>query len=77
MTGKTDPEHLRFASEQAAVLVTLDQPFAGLTSGQVSHAGLVCWTGKDSDIGGMVSKLTDFAEQHTSETTHGRVFWVK
>lgn len=40
MTGKTDPEHLRYATEQSRVLVTFDRPFANLTSTQTDHAGL-------------------------------------
>lgn len=77
MEGKTDPQHLKFATEQGAVLVTFDRPFAGLTTQKTDHAGLICWTGANSDIGGMVNSLTQFAKTYTSEQVKGKVFWLK
>jgi predicted nuclease of predicted toxin-antitoxin system len=77
MTGKTDPEHLRFAAEKESMLVTFDRGFAGLTSSRTDHSGLICWTGKDDDIGGMIRRLIEFAETHTAEEVVGRVFWMK
>jgi predicted nuclease of predicted toxin-antitoxin system len=72
-----DTEHLPFATEQGAVLVTRDKPFAGRTVKRTDHAGLICWTGKDDDFGGMIRVLSAFAEQHTAEEIEGRVFWLK
>lgn len=79
MTGKSDPEHLQFATERGSVMVTRDKPFAGQVSTQTEpdHAGLICWTGADDDIGGMIRKLTQFVERHTVEEVMGRVFWLK
>jgi hypothetical protein len=54
MAGKDDDtEHLPYATEEHAVLVTRDRPFAGRTQKRTDHAGLICWTGQDNDIGGM------------------------
>ena len=77
MTEKDDPDHLKFATEQGAVVVTLDREFAGLTLKQTDHAGLICWTGDNLDVGGMVRKLSEFAEKHTLEDVSGQVFWIK
>jgi len=58
MEGKDDDtEHLPYAMEQHAVLVTRDRPFAGRTQKYTNHAGLICWTGAFNDIGGMVRLL--------------------
>lgn len=72
-----DTEHLPYAAQQDAVLVTRDKPFASRAQERTDHAGLICWTGKDDDFGGMVRKLSEFAENHTREQTIGRVFWIK
>ena len=77
MTGKADPDHLTYAAEHGAMLVTRDAPFAGLTARHTDHAGLICWTGADNDFGGMVDKLTEFANAHTMDDVEGRVYWVK
>jgi hypothetical protein len=78
MTGKDDDtEHLPYATEQGAVLVTRDKPFAGRTEKHSDHAGLICWTGKDDDFGGMIRQLAKFAEDHTAEDVIGQVFWIK
>lgn len=76
MEGKSDDEHLRYATENGAILVTRDKPFAGRTLLLTEHAGLICWTGP-KDIGGMVRRLSEFAEQYESEGVRGQVFWIK
>jgi uncharacterized protein with PIN domain len=78
MEGKDDDtEHLPLATEKGAVLFTRDKPFAGRTMKQTDHAGLVCWTGKDDDVGGMVRALVEFAETYTMDDVKGTVFWLK
>jgi predicted nuclease of predicted toxin-antitoxin system len=72
-----DTEHLPYATQQGAVLVTRDNPFASRAQQRTDHAGLICWTGKDNDIGGMVRKLSEFAENNTAEKVIGQVFWIK
>jgi hypothetical protein len=78
MTEKDDDtEHLPYAATHEAVLVTNDHPFAGRTMQRTDHAGLICWTGAMDDFGGMIRKLSEFAEKHTAEEVKGRVFWIK
>ena len=77
MEGKPDEVHLYYAAERGAVLVTRDKPFAGRTMSKTNHAGLICWTGAQDDIGGMVIRLSEFAEQHIAEEIKGQVFWIK
>jgi hypothetical protein len=77
MRTKDDPEHLELAAQRGEVVVTLDRPFANLTSARTDHWGLICWTGGDSDLGGMVRQLSTFADTHTSEAVVGQVFWLK
>ncbi|MBN1966548.1 MAG: DUF5615 family PIN-like protein [Anaerolineae bacterium] len=78
MEGKDDDtEHLTYATQQAAVLVTRDKPFAGRTAKRTDHAGLVCWTGEDDDFGGMIRALHDFAQRYEPEQVRGHVFWLK
>lgn len=71
-----DSEHLPYALSIEAVLVTRDFPFAN-RAGQITNAGVVCWTGQQDDIGGMVKALSAFVEAHTSESVQNRVFWIK
>ncbi len=77
MMKQDDPVHLQYATERDMVVVTQDDEFAGLTAKRVDHAGLICWTGKDDDIGGMVRKLSAFADEHILEDVFGQVFWIK
>jgi hypothetical protein len=77
MNKDDDTEHLPFARENNAVLVTRDKPFAGRTAKHTDHAGLICWTGADDDIGGMIRALSDFAAKHTPGDVAGQVFWLK
>lgn len=72
-----DTEHLPFAASLGAVLFTRDKPFAGRTSMHTDHVGLICWTGEQTDIGGIVQALIEFAEQYSPDEVRGRVFWLK
>lgn len=69
-------EHLAYANAQSAVLVTRDKAFAtkALTA---ESAGLICWTGKQDDVGGMIRRLSEFAAHYASEQVVNRVFWLK
>lgn len=78
MTGKTDPEHLQYATEVERVMVTFDRPFASQTTANSEHAGLACITGAtQGDIGGIVRLLLAFTEQYQSEDVIGKVYWLK
>ncbi len=78
MVEKEDlAEHLAYATAHNAVLVTRDKPFATRALLVENHAGLICWTGKQDDIGGMVRRLSEFGEAHTSEQSEKQVFWLK
>jgi hypothetical protein len=78
MEGKDDDtEHLVYAAAQGLVVVTRDKPFAGRATSNTEHAGLICWTGRDTDLGGMVRALAAFATKHTATEVAGRVFWIK
>lgn len=78
MVGKDDDtEHLPFATQHEAIMVTLDRAFAGRAMQYADHAGVICWTGAQDDVGGMVRALSHFAEQHAPEDTAGCVFWLK
>lgn len=78
MVGKDDDtEHLPFATQNQAVLVTRDRAFAGRAIQNSNHAGLICWTGAQNDIGGMIRALVEFAEQHSPEDVSGHVYWLK
>jgi predicted nuclease of predicted toxin-antitoxin system len=77
MTHKKDSQHLAYATSIQAVMVTQDRPFAGIVSQQNDHTGLICWTGANNDIGGMVTQLNAFATIHTPKSVEGQVFWIK
>jgi len=80
MTGKDDDtDHLPYATSEEAVLVTCDRPFAGRVQNEnrTDHTGMVCWTGKLNDIGGMFRALVQFAQEHTPESAAGQVFWLR
>ncbi len=72
-----DTEHLPYAAERGFVLLTNDRAFGGRSQHNQNHAGLICWTGKGDDFGGMVKTLAEFAEAHTPDDVRGRVFWLK
>ena len=77
MTEKPDPEHLAYATEHGMVLVTFDRPFAGKTIKTTDHhAGLICLSGSQDDIGDIVRTLIEFAENHTLKQVAGQVFWL-
>lgn len=78
MVEKDDlSEHLAYAAKQGAVLVTCDKPFASKAMSVENHAGVICWTGAQNDLGGMVNALSAFAEKYTSAQTANHVFWLK
>lgn len=77
MTKRADEEHLNEATRRGMVLVTLDHPFAGLAAQQNDHAGVICWTPKEQNIGVMLRAFIELAEQHSAEQVIGRVFWLK
>jgi predicted nuclease of predicted toxin-antitoxin system len=78
MVGKDDDtEHLPYATAQGLVVYTRDHPFAGRTAKRSDHAGLICWTGNQQDIGGMIRTVKAFAEHHSAEEVVGQVFWLK
>jgi predicted nuclease of predicted toxin-antitoxin system len=77
MTGKDDPEHLKYATEQGRVLVTQDRGFAGRSSKQTNHAGVICWIGTADDFGGQIRAFSAFGEQYEPEQVSGQTFWLK
>ena len=78
MIGKDDDtEHLPFATENEAALVTLDRAFAGRAAKRSDHAGVICWTGTQDDIGGMIRALSEFGENHAPNDVSGQVFWLR
>lgn len=78
MTSKDDDtEHLPFARENHAIMVTRDKPFAGRIAKRTDHAGLICWTGEQDDFGGMIRILNKFAENYSFHDVQGQVFWLK
>ena len=78
MVEKDDlSEHLAYALAHDAVLVTRDKPFATRALSVENHAGVICWTGRQDDVGGMVRRLSEFGEQYSSEQIIKRVFWLK
>jgi predicted nuclease of predicted toxin-antitoxin system len=77
MAEKPDDEHLVYATENGHVMVTFDRPFAGLASQSTEHGGVICLSGAQNNIGGIVRALTEFAETHTPEDAAGQVFWLK
>lgn len=67
-------EHLPYARQNEMVIVTCDHPFAGRVAKMSNHAGV---TGAPDDIGGMISNLQRFCENHDANSMAGMVFWIK
>lgn len=76
MTGKEDTEHLKYASDEGLVMVTFDRPFAGKTAKLVNHAGLICLSGTQQDVGYIVRTLAEFSRNYETEAAAGQVFWL-
>jgi predicted nuclease of predicted toxin-antitoxin system len=70
-------DHLPYAAQRGAVLVTADRSFAGRAAKLANHSGVVCWTGSLDNTGGIIKALIRFAEQHQAESTVGQVYWLK
>lgn len=78
MEGQDDDTgHLVYATEHGAVVVTRDRPFAGRTAKHTNHAGLICLTAEDGEVGAMLRVLITFANQYEAEDVAGCVFWLK
>jgi predicted nuclease of predicted toxin-antitoxin system len=78
MVEKDDlTEHLTYAEQRGLVLVTRDKPFATKALSIEKHAGVICWTGEQNDVGGMIRRLTEFAQERSLEQVANGVFWVK
>jgi hypothetical protein len=76
MVKKDDiAEHLRYATQRQLVVVTFDREFAGRTSKRTDHAGLICLSGPQDNIGYIVRTVSDFADIYAPEDTIGHVFW--
>jgi predicted nuclease of predicted toxin-antitoxin system len=76
MTKQPDEAHLAYATEHDLVLVTFDRPFAGRTMKTTEHAGLICLSGEQDDVGGIVHAVENFANQYLPENAAGQVFWI-
>lgn len=72
-----DSEHLPYATKHGLVVYTRDLPFAGRTAKRLDHAGLICWTGNQQDVGGTIRAVLAFGELHSAEEVAGQVFWLK
>jgi predicted nuclease of predicted toxin-antitoxin system len=74
MREKADSDHLACATAHGHVMVTFDRRFAGQATSKTDHGGLVCLSGTQDSIGGIVRALVAFAERHASEEVTGHVF---
>ncbi|MCC6893039.1 MAG: DUF5615 family PIN-like protein [Anaerolineae bacterium] len=78
MVGKDDDdEHLPYAASRGFVIFTRDLPFAGRTAKRTEHAGMICWTGNQQDVGGTIRAVLAFSSQYHAEEVAGQVFWLK
>jgi predicted nuclease of predicted toxin-antitoxin system len=77
MREKADSDHLAYATAHGHLMVTFDRRFAGQAATKTEHGGLVCLSGTQDSVGGIVRALVANAEQHTREETIGHVFWLK
>ncbi len=77
MTHKLDEEHLVAATERGMLLLTMDRGFAGRSTKQSDHAGVLCWTRGDQNLGAMVRTFSEFAQQHSADEVAGQVYWIK
>lgn len=76
MTDKDDlSDHLPYAKEKGLVVVSFDRKFGGLALKNSDHAGVVCLSGPQNDVGYMVRTLVEIAEHYTPETIAGTVVW--
>jgi predicted nuclease of predicted toxin-antitoxin system len=70
-------EHLEYATRENAVLITRDFGFAGRAMKRLDHAGVICWTGLQTDVGGMIAWIHELAQKYDYDKFKGRVFWIK
>ena len=55
MINKDDlMEHLQYAKENGLIVVTFDREFGGRAHKSLDHAGVVCLSGPQNDVGYMV-----------------------
>lgn len=78
MEGKPDEEHLAFATQKTAVMVTFDRPFAGRTQARGDFYGLFCLDSElQNDPGRAIELLTEYAELFSPGRDTAQVFWLK
>jgi hypothetical protein len=76
MTGKTDEEHLAYATERQLIMVTFDHPFAGRTQTRSDFFGLFCLPYRyQRDIGGTIALLSEFAQLFDPDRDRGVVIY--
>ncbi len=62
LLGAPDDGQLAYATTQGRAMVTCDDDYLGLHATGAAHAGIVFWTGRNDDIGGIICGVASLAE---------------
>jgi predicted unusual protein kinase regulating ubiquinone biosynthesis (AarF/ABC1/UbiB family) len=77
MVGKSDDDHLAYATQAQMIMVTFDRPFAGVTMRRSNFYALLCVSEEfRQDIGGTIELLKEFGALFDSEQDTGKVHWM-
>ncbi len=77
MTGRSDEDHLAYATEHELTMVTFDHPFAGRTANRPDFHALVCLSRAiQQDTGAIVEVLSLFASLFDPTTDTGIVYYL-
>jgi predicted nuclease of predicted toxin-antitoxin system len=77
MTGRSDEEHLAYATQRELAMVTFDHPFAGRTANRTDFFALVCLSRAiQQATGDIIEVLTLFASLFDPTTDTGIVYYL-
>lgn len=76
MEGKTDEEHLAYATQNGLIMVTFDHPFASQMMQKQDFLAVICLPYRfQQAMGEMIDMLAEYSELFDPEKDHGQVFW--
>ena len=76
LLGAPDDRQLAHATAEGRVMVTCDDDYLGLHAATTAHAGILFWTARNDDIGGIIRGVALVAEVFEAAELAGRVEWL-
>ncbi|MCC6614309.1 MAG: DUF5615 family PIN-like protein [Anaerolineae bacterium] len=76
MEGKTDKEHLAYATQNDLIMVTFDHPFASQMMQEQDFLAVICLPYRfQQATGEMIDTLAEYSALFDMKKDRGQVFW--